>query len=67
MSDSLDRFGRRAAQPMTRARALKLAGGAFMAPSAVLIDVEGRVASEVLVGAEAIRGRVRGPRLVHVE
>ena len=33
MSDRLDSFARRAAQPMTRARALKLAGGAFVAAS----------------------------------
>jgi hypothetical protein len=33
MSESFDRFARRAAQPMTRARALKLAGGAFVAAS----------------------------------
>ena len=44
-------------------------GEAFSAggtPSAVMIDVEGRVASEVLVGAEAILARVRGPRVIHV-
>jgi thiol-disulfide isomerase/thioredoxin len=44
-------------------------GGTFGAagtPSAVLVDAEGRVASEVMVGAEAILGRVRGPRLMHV-
>jgi len=44
-------------------------GGAFAAagtPSAVLIDAEGRVASKVVVGGEAILGRLRGPRLVHV-
>jgi thiol-disulfide isomerase/thioredoxin len=44
-------------------------GEAFSAagtPSAVLIDGEGRVASQVLVGGEAILGRVRGPRLVHI-
>ena len=40
--------------------------GAAGTPSAVLIDIEGRVASEVMVGAEAILGRVRGPRLMHV-
>ncbi len=40
--------------------------GAAGTPSAVLIDTDGRVASEVIVGAEAILGRVRGPRLVHV-
>lgn len=34
-------------------------------PSAVLVDAEARVASEVLLGAEAILGRVRGPHLVH--
>jgi hypothetical protein len=33
MSDRLDSFARRAAQPMTRARALKLAGGAIVAAS----------------------------------
>ena len=44
-------------------------GGAFGAagtPSAVMIDAEGRVASEVMVGAEAILASVRGPRVVHV-
>jgi len=44
-------------------------GGEFAAagtPSAVLIDAEGRVASEVMVGSEAILGRIRGPRVVHV-
>ncbi len=44
-------------------------GGAFGAagtPSAVLVDVDGRVASEVMVGAQAILGRVQGPRLMHV-
>ena len=44
-------------------------GEAFSAggtPSAVMIDVEGRVASEVLVGAEAILARVRGPRVINV-
>ena len=44
-------------------------GEAFSAggtPSAVMIDVEARVASEVLVGAEAILARVRGPRVIHV-
>ena len=35
--------------------------GAAGTPSAVLIDVEGRVASEVMVGAEAILGRVARP------
>jgi thiol-disulfide isomerase/thioredoxin len=40
--------------------------GAAGTPSAVLIDAEGRVASEVMVGAEAILGRVREPRLTHV-
>ena len=40
--------------------------GAAGTPSAVLIDAESRVASEVMVGAEAIFGRVRGPRLTHV-
>ncbi len=45
------------------------AAGAFGVggtPSAVVVDADGRVASEILVGAEAILGRVRGPRLVHV-
>ena len=44
-------------------------GEAFSAsgtPTAVMIDVEGRVASEVLVGAEAILARVRGPRVINV-
>ena len=40
--------------------------GAAGTPSAVLIDVEGRVASDVMVGGEAILARVRGPRLMHV-
>jgi thiol-disulfide isomerase/thioredoxin len=40
--------------------------GAAGTPSAVLIDAEGRVASEVMVGAEVILGRVRGPRVVQV-
>jgi thiol-disulfide isomerase/thioredoxin len=40
--------------------------GAGGTPSAVLIDAGGRVDSEVIVGADAILGRVRGPRLVHV-
>jgi thiol-disulfide isomerase/thioredoxin len=35
-------------------------------PSAVLVDADGRVASELLMGAEAILGRLRGPQLVHV-
>jgi thiol-disulfide isomerase/thioredoxin len=35
-------------------------------PSAVLVDAEGRVASGVMVGGEAILRRVQGPRLVHV-
>jgi thiol-disulfide isomerase/thioredoxin len=35
-------------------------------PSAVLVDADGRVASELLMGAEAILGRVRGPQVVHV-
>lgn len=44
-------------------------GKAFSAggtPTAVMIDVEGRVASEVMVGAEAILARVRGPRVINV-
>ncbi len=44
-------------------------GEAFSAggtPSAVMIDAESRVASEVLVGAEAILARVRGPRVINV-
>lgn len=40
--------------------------GAAGTPSAVLIDADGRVASEVLVGAQPILGRLHGPRLVHV-
>ena len=46
------------------------AAGAFGAsgtPSAVAVDAQGLVASEVLVGAEAILRRARGPRLVQVE
>jgi thiol-disulfide isomerase/thioredoxin len=45
------------------------AGAAFGAagtPSAVLVDADGRVGSEVLVGADAILGRLRGPRLVQI-
>jgi thiol-disulfide isomerase/thioredoxin len=45
------------------------AGAAFGVrgtPSAVLVDPEGRVQSELLVGAEAILGLARGPRLLHV-
>ena len=40
--------------------------GAAGTPSALLVDADGRVASGVMVGAEAILGSVRGPRLVHV-
>lgn len=40
--------------------------GAAGTPSAVLVDPEGRVASEVMVGADAILGRLRGLHLVHV-
>jgi thiol-disulfide isomerase/thioredoxin len=40
--------------------------GAGGTPSAVLVDAEGRVASGVMVGGEAILRRVQGPRLVHV-
>ena len=40
--------------------------GAGGTPSAVLIDTESRVASEVLVGAESILARVRGPRVINV-
>lgn len=45
------------------------AGAAFGAagtPSAVLVDAEGRVSCEVLVGAETILARLRGPRLVQI-
>jgi len=43
-----------------------MAYGAHGTPSAVLVDPDGRVASEPLVGAEAILARARGPRLVQV-
>ena len=40
--------------------------GASGTPSAVMLDADGRVSSELLVGAEAILGRARRPELVHV-
>jgi len=40
--------------------------GAGGTPTAVLVDADGRVASELLMGAEAILGRVRGPQLVRM-
>jgi thiol-disulfide isomerase/thioredoxin len=49
--------------PEHKASEAFLAGGT---PSAVLVDADGRVASELLMGAKAILGRVRGPQLVHV-
>jgi hypothetical protein len=42
------------------------AGRAFGArgtPSAVMLDPDGRVSSELLVGSEAILARARGPEL----
>lgn len=52
MSDRLDSFARRAAQPMTRARALKLAGGAFVAAS-----LPGLASPPPVVGSRRLRGR----------
>lgn len=40
--------------------------GATGTPTAVLVDAEGRIASELLVGAQAILARVRGPRPIQV-
>jgi len=40
--------------------------GAAGTPSAVMVDPDGRVASEVMVGADAILGRLRRLHLVHV-
>jgi thiol-disulfide isomerase/thioredoxin len=40
--------------------------GAGGTPSAVLVDADARVASGVMVGSEAILGRLREPRLVHL-
>jgi hypothetical protein len=48
----LDSFARRAAQPMTRARALKLAGGAFVAAS-----LPGLASPPPVVGSRRLRGR----------
>jgi len=41
--------------------------GASGTPSAIAIDAQGRVDSEVLVGAEPILARLSGPRLVQVD